>query len=111
MSAPSSTRNVAERFADLLRLPHSVVDHMADFIQQQFNRSANSFSLVEAGPHLPVQRALLLHDRHDLNVPFSDGEAIAASWPALNFRPTNGLGHNRIMRDPSVLEQVVEFLD
>ena len=111
MSAPSSTRNVAERFADLLRLPHSVVDHMGRFIQQQFNRNAESFSLVEAGRHLPVQRAMLLHDRHDLNVPFADGQAIAATWPTLDFRPTSGLGHNRIMRDPSVLEQVVEFLD
>ncbi|UOQ64703.1 alpha/beta fold hydrolase [Hymenobacter volaticus] len=110
MSAPSSTRNVAERFADLLRLPHSVVDHMARFIQQQFNRKAESFSLVEAGRHLPVQRALLLHDRHDLNVPFTDAEAIAASWPALDFRATSGLGHNRIMRDSGVLAQVVEFL-
>lgn len=110
MSAPSSTRNVAERFADLLRLPHRVVDHMGRFIQQQFNRNAESFSLVEAGRHLPVRRALLLHDRHDLNVPFTDAEAIAASWPALDFRPTNGLGHNRIMRDSGVLEQVAEFL-
>ncbi|UOG73176.1 alpha/beta fold hydrolase [Hymenobacter tibetensis] len=110
MSAPSSTRNVAERFADLLRLPHSVVERMSRFIQQQFNRSAESFSLVEAGRHLPVQRALLLHDRQDLNVPFADGEAIAASWPALDFRPTNGLGHNRIMREPAVIKEVVEFL-
>ncbi|WP_375433986.1 alpha/beta hydrolase [uncultured Hymenobacter sp.] len=110
MSAPSSTRNVAERFADLLCLPHSVVDRMGSFIQQRFNRNAESFSLIEAGRHLPVQQAMLLHDRHDLNVPFSDGEAIAANWPALDFRPTTGLGHNRIMRDPAVLEQVVEFL-
>jgi len=111
MSAPSSTRNVAERFADLLRLSPNVVDRMGHFVQEQFNRSAESFSLVEAGRHLPVQRALLLHDRHDLNVPFTDGEAIAANWPTLEFRPTNGLGHNRIMRDPAVIQQVVEFLN
>lgn len=111
MSVPSSTRNVAERFADLLRLPHSVVDRMGRFIQQQFNRNAESFSLVETGRRLPVQRALLLHDHHDLNVPFSDGEAIAATWPSLDFRPTSGLGHNRIMRDSGVIKQVVEFLD
>ncbi|UYZ63711.1 alpha/beta hydrolase [Hymenobacter weizhouensis] len=110
LSAPSSTRKVAERFAELLHLPAGVVEHMARFIQAQYGRSAESFSLVETGRRLPVQRALLLHDRHDPNVPFADAEEIAAHWPGLDFRPTTGLGHNRIMRDPAVLAQLVEFL-
>ncbi|MBC8082306.1 MAG: alpha/beta fold hydrolase [Hymenobacter sp.] len=110
LSVPSSTRSVAERFAGLLRLPPSVVDRMAHFIQQQYGRSAESFSLLETGRHLPVQRALLLHDHQDPNVPFADAQAIAAGWPALDFRPTDGLGHNRILRDPAVIRQVVAFL-
>ncbi len=109
MSVPSITRNIAE-LADLLRLPDRVVARIGSFIQQQFNRSVESFNLVETGRHLPVQRALLLHDRQDPNASFTDAEAIAANWPALDFRPTSGLGHNRIMRDPAVLRQVVEFL-
>lgn len=110
MSAPSSTRKVAERFADLLQLPYSVVERMARFIQEQFGRNAESFSLLETGRHLPVGRALLLHDRQDPNVPFAEAEEIAAHWPALEFHPTTGLGHNRIMRDPAVVQQIVAFL-
>ncbi|GAA4012616.1 alpha/beta fold hydrolase [Hymenobacter fastidiosus] len=110
MSAPGSTRKVAERFAELLHLPYSVVERMARFIQEQYGRQAESFSLLETGRHLPVQRALLLHDRQDRNVPFAEAEAIAAHWPGLDFRPTTGLGHNRIMREPAVIRQVVEFL-
>ena len=110
MSAPSSTRKVAARFAELLHLPPSVVERMGRFIQEQFGRSAESFSLLEAGRHLPVQRALLLHDREDPNVPFAEGEEIAHHWPSLEFRPTTGLGHNRIMRDPIVIQQVVDFI-
>lgn len=110
MSAPSSTRKVAARFADLLHLPPSVVERMGRFIQEQFGRSAESFSLLEAGRHLPVQRALLLHDREDANVPFAEAEEIAGHWPGLAFRPTTGLGHNRIMRDPAVIQQIVEFI-
>lgn len=110
MSAPSSTRKVAARFADLLHLPPSVVERMGRFIQEQFGRSAESFSLLEAGRHLPVHRALLLHDRQDINVPFVDAEEIARHWPELEFHPTTGLGHNRIMREPVVIQQVVEFI-
>jgi pimeloyl-ACP methyl ester carboxylesterase len=111
MSAPSSTRKVAARFAELLHLPPSVVERMGRFIQEQFGRSAESFSLLEAGRHLPVQRALLLHDREDIHVPFIDAEEIASHWPDLEFHPTTGLGHNRIMRDPAVIQQVVEFIN
>lgn len=57
-----------------------------------------------------IYRALLLHDRYDPNVPFPDAEEIPAHWPALDFRPTIGLGHTHIMRDPAVLRQVMEFL-
>lgn len=110
MSAPSSTRKVAERFADLLQMPYKVVERMAGFIQEQFGRNAESFSLLAAGRHFPADRALLLHDYDDLNVPFQEGQEIAAQWPSLEFRPTAGLGHNRIMRDPGVVRQVVEFL-
>lgn len=110
MSAPSSTRKVAQRFAALLHLPSSVVERMGRFIQEQFGRTAESFSLLEAGRHLPVQRALLLHDREDPNAPFVEGEEIARHWPSLEFRPTTGLGHNRIMRDPNVIQQVLEFI-
>lgn len=110
MSVPSSTRNVAARFAELLHLPPSVVQRMGRFIQEQFGRSAESFSLLETGRQLPVQRALLLHDHLDPNVPFAEAEEIAHHWPALEFRPTTGLGHNRIMRDHNVIQQVVAFL-
>jgi pimeloyl-ACP methyl ester carboxylesterase len=110
MSVPSSTRKVATRFADLLHLPPSVVQRMGRFIEEQYGRSAESFSLLETGRHLPVQRALLLHDREDPNVPFAEAEEIAYHWPALDFRPTTGMGHNRIMRDPAIIRQVIEFI-
>ncbi|GAB2465222.1 alpha/beta hydrolase [Hymenobacter qilianensis] len=111
MSVPSSTRNVAARFAELLHLPPSVVQRMGQFIQEQYGRSAESFSLLETGRQLPVQRALLFHDHLDPNVPFAEAEEIAQHWPALEFRPTTGLGHNRIMRDLHVIRQVMEFME
>jgi predicted alpha/beta hydrolase family esterase len=110
LSMPSSTRNVAQRFAELLHLPPGVVSRMARFIETQYGRKAESFDVLETGRHLPVQRAVLFHDREDANVPFEEAEAIAAHWPALDFRPTTGLGHNRILRDSGVVQQVVEFM-
>ena len=54
--------------------------------------------------------ALIIHDRDDEVVPFADGAAIAASWPASRLLPTAGLGHRGVVRDPVVVAEVVRFV-
>ena len=110
LAVPGSTPAVARRFAEMLRLPPAVVARMERHIREQHGRDAESFSLTHAGPAFPADRALLLHDDQDASIPFSEAREIAAGWPALDFRPTSGLGHNQIMRDPAVLAQIAGFL-
>ncbi|OON66909.1 alpha/beta fold hydrolase [Hymenobacter sp. CRA2] len=110
MSAPGDTLAVAQRFADLLQLPAAVVQRMARHIREQTGRAAESFSLTQAAAKVRAARVLLLHDCQDESVPFAEAQAIARSWPGLVFRPTTGLGHNKIMRDQGVIRQVAEFL-
>ena len=54
--------------------------------------------------------ALVVHDRADDTVPFSEGAAIAASWPGARLVETDGLGHRGVVRDPAVVTEVVEFI-
>jgi len=53
---------------------------------------------------------LVIHDRGDREVPWSDGEAIVSAWPSATLQTTEGLGHRRILRDAAVIEQAVAFL-
>ena len=53
---------------------------------------------------------LVVHDRADPEVPWSDGAAIAAAWPGARLLTTEGLGHQRILRDPAVLAEVARFV-
>ncbi|WP_426491577.1 alpha/beta fold hydrolase [Hymenobacter sp. 102] len=110
LAVPGSTTAVARRFAGLLQLPAAVVQRMDRHVQQQHGRNAESFSLIQVGHRFPAGRALLLHDEQDESIPFAEAREIVASWPGLAFQATTGLGHNRIMRDPAVLQQVVAFL-
>ncbi|MBG8553821.1 alpha/beta hydrolase [Hymenobacter guriensis] len=110
LAAPGSTTAVAQRFAALLQLPPAVVARMGRHIREQHGRDAESFSLTQVGRRFPAGRALHFHDRADESIPFAEAEEIAANWPALTFRPTTSLGHNRIMRDEGVIGEVVAFL-
>jgi len=53
---------------------------------------------------------LVLHDRDDREVPWSDGHAIASAWPSARLLTTAGLGHQRILRDGDVVERVTAFV-
>jgi pimeloyl-ACP methyl ester carboxylesterase len=52
---------------------------------------------------------LVIHDREDREVPFSEGVAVAEAWGA-ELVPTTGLGHRRILRAPEVVEKAVAFI-
>ena len=66
--------------------------------------------------HLPTiarsltAAALLLHDRDDEDVPYAQGEEIAAAWPGARLIATTGLGHRGLLRDPDAVCETVAFL-
>ncbi len=51
---------------------------------------------------------LVIHDRDDREVPVVHGERLAATWPNARLLTTAGLGHRRILRDPAVIQEVVD---
>lgn len=57
-----------------------------------------------------VAPALIVHDRGDRQVPFGEAERIHASWPNSQLFVTDGLGHNRVLRDGDVLAEIAKFL-
>jgi pimeloyl-ACP methyl ester carboxylesterase len=53
---------------------------------------------------------LMFHDREDEITPYQSSAALAKAWPAARLVTTNGLGHRRILRDPQVIQQAVDFV-
>jgi pimeloyl-ACP methyl ester carboxylesterase len=53
---------------------------------------------------------LVIHDRADREVPVRHGDRLAAIWPNARLELTDDLGHRRILRDPTVLTSVVDFV-
>lgn len=99
-------------FGTLLGASPTTVARMVRNLERRFD-----FSWEEArrpaiaggarAPHLPV---LVVHDHDDDEVPWRDGEAVAAAWPRSVLWETRGLGHRRILRDPAVGARVAAFV-
>lgn len=110
IAAPSSLPGVLKRFADFVGLPvgparESFVSNMVAFTgfqpaELELDQLAEDFKVP----------GLVIHDRNDGEVPFSDGEALVARWPQAELMAVDGPGHRRILRDPEVVNRIVDFM-
>ena len=80
-------------------------------IERRVGASMSAFAVpAMAGRVATPPPLLLVHDRHDTETGWSDSAAIARSWPGARLHSTTGLGHRRILRDPSVVAEVARFV-
>lgn len=78
--------------------------------EQQLAASAGVSVEALRLPHLIGARdtsLLVIHDIDDKEVPFAHGDRLAQMWPNARLEVTEGLGHRRILREPSIIERVV----
>jgi pimeloyl-ACP methyl ester carboxylesterase len=109
IAAPVNPPAWVEPFAATFGIEPHVVELMK-------RRSERRLGFLWDDLRLPIlvaglrQPLLVVHDRHDAEVPLSDGAAIAGAWPGGRLLETAGLGHNRVLRDPEVIAQAVAFV-
>ncbi|WP_165962681.1 alpha/beta fold hydrolase [Occultella glacieicola] len=53
---------------------------------------------------------MIIHDRNDKEVPYTEGADLAAAWPAARFVSTESFGHQRILAAEPVLAVVRDFV-
>jgi len=109
LGGPSTLRGVLQRFAGFIGLPRSLRERFFRHIENYTGVPLEHLDLAQLASRLRTE-ALIVHDRQDTMVPFSDGEAIAAAWPGARFLATEGLGHWRILTDAAVVARVTRFL-
>ena len=103
-----------EGFGDLLGLDAATRGALAKgFSRRLFDGPEDPFERYSALAHpLPAEvPLLLLHDRGDRRVPFSEATALAGANPGrTRLVATEGLGHNRILRADVTLDSVLDFV-
>lgn len=99
----------AETFASMLGLRPSVVELLRARSERRLGLSWDDLHVPTLARRFETP-LLVVHDETDREVPIGEGEAIAAAWPGATLVRTSGLGHNRILRDPEVVETVSSFL-
>jgi pimeloyl-ACP methyl ester carboxylesterase len=107
MASPAS---YARQFAAAFRFGERTYRRLVARVERRVGAPMRRFDVPEIGRTVAVPPALIVHDRDDASTPVTDSEAIAAAWPGSRLRVTSGLGHRRLLRDPAVVAEVVDFL-
>jgi pimeloyl-ACP methyl ester carboxylesterase len=109
ISPPSDLVGYSRRFARWLALPERVRRSMQASIEERFGVRWSELEIARVAPHLRAE-ALVIHDRQDTQVPWTQGAALARHWPGARLMSTDGLGHGRILEDDAVARAAVDFI-
>jgi pimeloyl-ACP methyl ester carboxylesterase len=110
ISAPARLEFLVERFGRMLALPDSVLTELRRRLEKRFAADVWELMSTDSNARVLTLPALIVHDRDDREVPWRQGEMIAAAWPGAQWLATRGLGHRRILRDAATVQAVVDFL-
>lgn len=109
LAPPEDPRNYLASLASQLGFSDAVMDRSTGVIAARYGVAITSLRGRQLGPKQTAE-LVVFHDRDDREVPASEGERVASTWPGAHFVPVSGLGHRRIVRDPAVVAAAVDFL-
>jgi pimeloyl-ACP methyl ester carboxylesterase len=80
-------------------------------LMEKYGRSFEEFSAEHLLPRLPEPIDLMIiHDRDDKESPIRHAEEGVRLYPDAKLFRTQGLGHNRILRDGAVIDSCLKFM-
>lgn len=110
IATPARLEFLLERFARLLALPDAVQQDLRRRLEKRFAEDVCELMSADSNARTLNIPALIVHDRDDHDVPWTQGVLIAEAWPGAQWLATRGLGHRRILRDAATVQAIVDFV-
>jgi len=97
------------RFQEMIDLSDELTARLTAEVERRARIPLDEVHATDIAPSMSA-RLLVIHDRDDREVPYDSGRTIAGAWPRAELLTTEGLGHNRILRDSEVIDAAVRFV-
>lgn len=109
ISGPATFTEVMWRFCQKINLPKKLYSKFGQMVSELSTITEEVVDIESLAGNLTVA-GLIIHDQSDLLIPVSDAERVAKNWQSAELLRTQGLGHQRVLRDLTVLEKIRNFL-
>jgi pimeloyl-ACP methyl ester carboxylesterase len=107
MGSPIAYQRV---FADALGIPDRVLERFKTHVEQRLQFKWQDLEVADVSRIVDTPPLFIVHDRDDRETSWRESQNVVAAWPDARLRTTTGLGHNRILRDASVIAESIEFI-
>lgn len=109
IGTPASMEFVFEQFATIINASGKSIEKLAHYIEHIAKRKIDEFSLTNIVTKLN-QPGLIIHDKNDREVNYTEALALAKQWPGSELMVTEGLGHRRILKNGTVISKIIDFI-
>ena len=109
VSPPADLVGYSRRFARWHWMPEAVRRAMQAAIEERYGVLWENLEVSNLAPRLRAE-ALVIHDRDDRMVPWTQGAHVANLWRGARLMSTDGLGHVRILADDAVTRAAADFI-
>lgn len=107
---PATTIGLIEKFVSALHITEKTSVKLIHRIKDNFGKNIlKQTSMINTVKDIDIP-GLVIHDAHDTDVTWEEGQAVAHAWNNAPFKITSGLGHRRILRDRDVIESAISFI-
>jgi len=96
-------------FVNKLELNEKLVPKMVEHFYKKYNANIDDYSGSIAAKNVKIP-TLVIHDTDDKEVPVSCANNIRQNLEQGQLLITNNLGHTRILKDPFVIDRIIEFV-
>ena len=112
VASPFTMKYIFESFAAMINITQKVSAMMIERIRTRFleERKADVYELsVDSFAKTLNFPVLVIHDRDDKVVAYNQGEGYANNLLDVKFVTAEGLGHRRILKEPEIMNKIIEF--
>ncbi len=101
--------DIITEFVHKLELKEKLVPKIKHHFYKKFGEHIDNYAGSIAAKDVKIP-TLVIHDTDDNDVPVSCAHNIRQNLQQGEVLITNGLGHRRILKDPKVISQIIEFI-
>jgi len=110
LSTPDKLEVAFKEFADLLKLPESVLAEMHNWVKRQYGVEVSEVSVSGLATHFKINKAMIIHDTEDKVLPYRFSESVVKVLPQAELISYTGIGHYRMLWNKDVINNVVSFI-
>jgi pimeloyl-ACP methyl ester carboxylesterase len=109
IAPPADMETAAERFMQFMHLGSHLHERFLEWHERATGINVRDLHVRQHLRALGLP-CLIVHDLHDFEVPWGEGELYARHWHNSRLLTTEGLGHHRVLDAPEVIDAALAFM-